>query len=101
MTPGRLWMPSCGRTLPLLCARCLAPSARAICYELEKVMRGDTQRLIITMPPRYLKSICASVAFPAWVLGHDPTQQIICVSYAQDLATKHGNDCRAVMTSDW
>jgi predicted phage terminase large subunit-like protein len=64
-------------------------------------MRGDTQRLIITMPPRYLKSICASVAFPAWVLGHDPTQQIICVSYAQDLATKHGNDCRAVMTSDW
>jgi predicted phage terminase large subunit-like protein len=74
---------------------------RAICYELEKVMRGKTKRLIITMPPRYLKSICASVAFPAWVLGHDPTQQIICVSYAQDLATKHGNDCRAVMTSDW
>jgi predicted phage terminase large subunit-like protein len=35
------------------------------------------------------------------VLGHDPTQQIICVSYAQDLATKHGNDCRAVMSSEW
>jgi len=44
---------------------------RAICYELEKVMRRETKRLIITMPPRYLKSICASVAFPAWVLGHD------------------------------
>jgi len=65
------------------------------------VMHGETKRLIITMPPRYLKSICASVAFPAWVLDHDPTQQIICVSYAQDLATKHGNDCRAVMTSPW
>jgi predicted phage terminase large subunit-like protein len=74
---------------------------RAICYELEKVMCGETKRLIITMPPRYLKSICASVAFPAWVLGHDPTQQIICVSYAQDLATKHANDCRAVMSSEW
>jgi predicted phage terminase large subunit-like protein len=74
---------------------------RAICYELEKVMRGETKRLIITMPPRYLKSICASVAFPAWVLGHDPTQKIICVSYAQELAVKHANDCRAVMTSSW
>jgi predicted phage terminase large subunit-like protein len=74
---------------------------RAICYELEKVMRGETKRLIITMPPRYLKSICASVAFPAWVLGHDPTQKIICVSYAQELAVKHANDCRAVMTSPW
>jgi predicted phage terminase large subunit-like protein len=74
---------------------------RAICYELEKVMRGETKRLIITMPPRYLKSICTSVAFPAWVLGHDPTRKIICVSYAQELATKHGNDCRAIMNSDW
>src|SRR5262249_35673999 len=74
---------------------------RAICYELEKVMRGETKRLIITMPPRYLKSICASVAFPAWVLGHDPTQKIICVSYAQELAVKHANDCRAVMSSPW
>ena len=74
---------------------------RAICHELEKVMRGETRRLIITIPPRHLKSICASVAFPAWVLGHDPTRKIICVSYAQDLAVKHGNDCRAVMGSEW
>src|SRR5262249_53236189 len=35
---------------------------RAICYELDQVMHGETKRLIITMPPRYLKSICASVA---------------------------------------
>jgi predicted phage terminase large subunit-like protein len=73
----------------------------AICHELEKVRRGETKRLAIAMPPRHLKSICASVAFPAWLLGHDPTREIICVSYAQDLATKHANDCRAVMTSEW
>ena len=60
-----------------------------------------TKRLIITIPPRHLKSICTSVALPAWVLGHDPSRQIICVNYAQELAVKHGNDCRAVMTSDW
>jgi hypothetical protein len=56
---------------------------QAICHELEKVRRGETKRLAIAMPPRHLKSISASVAFPAWLLGHDPTREIICVSYAQ------------------
>jgi predicted phage terminase large subunit-like protein len=73
----------------------------AICHELEKVRRGENRRLIITMPPRHLKSICASVAFSAWMLGHDPACQIICVSYAQELSSKHGNDCRAIMSSEW
>ena len=73
----------------------------AMCFELTKVLTGKTKRLIIAIPPRHLKTIVTSVALPAWVLGHDPTRKIICVSYAQDLAIKHGNDCRAVMTSDW
>ena len=53
------------------------------------------------MPPRHLKSICASVAFPAWLLGRDPTRRIACISYSNDLALKHSNDFRNVMTSDW
>jgi predicted phage terminase large subunit-like protein len=73
----------------------------AMCHELAKVVSGETNRLIITIPPRHLKSICASVALPAWVLGHDPSRRIISVSYAQELAVKHGNDCRAVMASYW
>jgi hypothetical protein len=32
--------------------------------------------LIITMLPRQLKSISASVAFPAFALGRDPTNRI-------------------------
>jgi hypothetical protein len=31
----------------------------AMAYELSEVMRGRTRRLIITVPPRSLKSICA------------------------------------------
>jgi hypothetical protein len=57
--------------------------------------------LIINMPPRSLKSIAASVAFPAFVLGHDPSRRIICVSYSGDLAKKHSNDFRAVLESPW
>jgi predicted phage terminase large subunit-like protein len=71
----------------------------AITYALTCVMRGEIKRLVITVPPRSLKSICASVAFPAFVLGHNPARRIICVSYAEKLARKHANDCRAVMRS--
>ena len=70
-----------------------------IAFALTRVLRGEIKRLIITVPPRSLKSICASVAFPAFVLGHDPTRRIICVSYAEALARKHANDCRALMRS--
>lgn len=67
--------------------------------ELEKCRLGQNTRLIINVPPRSLKSHLASVAFPAWVLGHNPSAKIICVSYAQDLADKHALDTRSVMTS--
>jgi predicted phage terminase large subunit-like protein len=72
-----------------------------IAAELEACRNGATKRLIITIPPRSLKSHCATVAFPAWLLGHNPSSQVICASYAQDLANKHAIDCRAIMTSDF
>lgn len=73
----------------------------AIADRLERVRRGEIRRLIINMPPRSLKSITASVAFPAYVLGLDPSRRIICVSYSGDLAKKHSNDFRAVLEAPW
>jgi predicted phage terminase large subunit-like protein len=73
----------------------------AIAHKLEQVRRGEIRRLIINMPPRSLKSIMASVAFPAYAFGHDPSRRIICVSYSADLAKKHANDFRAVLESHW
>jgi hypothetical protein len=67
---------------------------------LAAVYHGRIRRLIISVPPRHLKSHLASVAFPAWCLGHDPSAQIICVSYAQDLADKLSRDCRHIVASD-
>ena len=40
---------------------------RAMAYALERVLRGEIRRLIITVPPRNLKSITASVSFPAFI----------------------------------
>src|SRR5208337_3793050 len=72
-----------------------------IAAKLAAVRAGRVRRLIICVPPRHLKSHLASVAFPAWCLGHDPSLQILCVSYAQDLADKLARDCRRIVASDW
>jgi predicted phage terminase large subunit-like protein len=69
--------------------------------KLTALRRGKLRRVIINMPPRHLKSHLASVAFPAWCLGHEPGMQILCVSYAQDLADKLSRDCRRIMASQW
>ena len=69
-----------------------------IASALEECRQGKITRLIINVPPRSLKSHSASIAFPAFVLGHDPTAQIICVSYGQDLANKLAWECRRLMS---
>src|SRR6201984_2312502 len=72
-----------------------------IAAKLMEVRQGKIRRLIINLPPRHLKSLMASVAFPAWCLGHDPSAQILCVSYAQDLADKLAPACRGIRMSPW
>ena len=71
----------------------------AIAYVLEQVRLGKIKRVMITVPPRSLKSLMCSVSFPAFVLGHDPTRRLIVASYSADLAIKHGNDFRTVVNS--
>jgi hypothetical protein len=71
-------------------------------------------RLIVNLPTRHLKSHLASVAFPAWCLGHRLSAQILCVipglyqrrliasvARDQDLADKLSRDCRRIVASDW
>lgn len=72
-----------------------------IADRLIRVHRGEIRRLIINLPPRSLKSICVSVGFSAWKLGHDPSFRIMAASYAQDLASKLARDTRGVMESEW
>src|SRR6516165_881554 len=69
--------------------------------KLAAVYRGEVRRLIVNVPPRYLKSLLGSVAFPAWCLGRRPSTQIICASYAQDFADKLARDCQRIIMCDW
>jgi hypothetical protein len=80
----------------------LAPHIQIMAAKLADCLMGrGPKRLIINLPPRSLKSVTVSVAAVAWLLGQDPTKQIICASYGQDLADKHARDSRRVMMSSF
>jgi predicted phage terminase large subunit-like protein len=69
--------------------------------KLQAVKDGRLKRLIINIPPRHLKSLAASIALPAWLLGHNPSAAIVSVTYGQELSDKFARDCSAVMMSSW
>jgi predicted phage terminase large subunit-like protein len=73
----------------------------AIVARLHDVEQGRCTRLLVTMPPRHLKSLTISVAWVAWCLGRDPRMRFMCISYAMELGEKHARDTRKVMQSDW
>ncbi|WP_171052629.1 phage terminase large subunit [Ruegeria sediminis] len=74
---------------------------RAMCHALDNVRTGEYHRLVINIPPRCLKSVTVAVSYVAFLLGHHPGAKIIVASYGLDLARKHSEDCRRVMSSRW
>lgn len=68
---------------------------------LEACTRREIKRLIINIPPRSLKSVSVSIAWPAWLLGKKPSERIVAASYSDRLALKHSVDCRLVIQSEW
>ena len=79
----------------------LAPYVELMASRLEDCRRGKIRRLIVNLPPRSLKSHSVSIAFPAWLLGHNPAVEIIVASYGQDLADKLARDTRTIIEADW
>lgn len=73
----------------------------AMCETLQAVYEGRITRLVITIPPRSLKSVCASIAFPAWALCRDPAMKIMTVSYGERLARDQMELFRMLMASGW
>ena len=72
-----------------------------LCEYLEAVTAGDLRFLLITVPPRSMKSLLVSVLWPTWEWIRRPSGRWICTSYADALATKHSVDRRTVIQSDW
>src|SRR5271169_1983652 len=53
---------------------------RFLCEQLERVERGEVDRMMIRMPPRHGKTEIAAKSFPAHMLGRDPRHQFLCAS---------------------
>ncbi len=73
----------------------------AIIWVLLCVEKRETRRAMVHVPPRMLKSIIVSVAWPAFLLGHNPSLQIFVVSHSLDLAQEHHAAFRMIIEADW
>jgi predicted phage terminase large subunit-like protein len=73
----------------------------AIVHALSECRAGHQPRLIINLPPRHLKFFMVSVAWPAYLLGLDPTVKIICVSYSDELTKTLAREFKRVVESAW
>lgn len=72
-----------------------------ICEWLELVYTREVTRLIINVPPRYMKSSLCTILGPVWDWVHRPQDRFLFGSYAQPLSTKHSVDRRTVLQSSW
>ena len=92
----------------------------AICEHLEAAADQQIDRLLINMPPRHMKSLCANVFYPAWLWAQDPNPdkdpkytfqirrnswrgpgvKLMHLSYDGQLATRDGVKCRQIIASE-
>jgi predicted phage terminase large subunit-like protein len=71
-----------------------APHLRLLNEKLLAVAGGEVGRLLVSMPPRHGKSVCASQWFPAWFLGRWPDKRVIVASYEAKFAATWGRKVR-------
>lgn len=71
-----------------------------IASTLERVLRGEINRLMVFAPPQHGKSELVSRRFPPFWLSHRPDDPIILTSYGASLAESHSSDARATVESD-
>jgi predicted phage terminase large subunit-like protein len=71
---------------------------KQIAEQLERVERGEVDRLMLLVPPRHGKSELASRRFPAFYLGKHPERQFISASASGPLAEDFGREVRNIIT---
>lgn len=71
-----------------------------ICEYLDKFVRKEITRLIITAPPRHCKSDLGSRKCPAYILGINPDAQIISTAYSAPVAYRFSRDVQRIIDSE-
>jgi hypothetical protein len=73
---------------------------RVVCEQLDRVVRREVDRLMLLCPPQHGKSQITSRRFPAYLLGHEPTEDWISASATAELAEGFGRDVRNCIASN-
>jgi predicted phage terminase large subunit-like protein len=73
----------------------------AICEHLEAITSGQIRNLLITVPPRHMKSLAVSVFWPAWEWIRHPERRWMFASYAETLSIRDSVQCRRLIQSPW
>ena len=76
-----------------------APYLDVLVALMESCAAGRKPRVIVNLPPGFMKSMLISIMYVAWRLGVDPTLKFVCISYGDDLAHKHSASTRKLMQS--
>lgn len=73
----------------------------AICEHLEAVTRGEINRLLINVPPGFMKSLLTDVFWPAWEWGpmNLPHMRYVSFSYAASLTLRDNGRFRDLILS--
>ena len=71
-----------------------------ICETIESFLNSDRRGLMISMPPRHMKSTIGAECLPAWWLSRNPQGEVIIASYNQTQARKMSRACRQRFDGD-
>ncbi len=79
------------------------PHIEVLCAHLEAMAFGLLDKLLMNIPPRFMKSLLVAVFFPAWVWGPfgDPGARFIYASYRERLSMRDSLRTRRIVESPW
>lgn len=72
---------------------------RILCKALQDLEAKDGGRLMISLPPRSMKSTLTSILFPAWCFGRHPSWQMMSLSHSNELAKDFGRRIRNLVST--
>jgi len=75
----------------------------AVCDHLEAVTRGDIMRLLINVPPGFMKSLTTNVFWPAWEWGpqNKPWHRYVSGAYSESLTVRDNRRTRMLIRDSW
>jgi predicted phage terminase large subunit-like protein len=73
----------------------------AICEHLEACSKRQIKKLLINIPPRFMKSTLVGVMWPAWTWINIAHEKFLYASYAASLSFRDSVNCRRLISSPW